>query len=282
VPPFTAAAVRRYYDRHTSTFVRFGQGTGVGAIHRAVWGPGTATLEEALHYAEGQIATLIDQLEPSAARVHVVDLGCGIGASLCHLAAARPVRCTGVTLSPVQAQLAAERVRVLGLGDRVTCIEGDYCDLPDSVAPADVAFAIESFVHGPSPVRFFAECSRIVRPGGWLVICDDFRRPTSDPAATRWLQRFARGWHINTLLLRDEVGALADHAGFERTSTTDLTPWLELGRPRDRWIAALAALAGWLPSSRVGPWLGGSALQTCLRRGWLGYDLVVFRRREGR
>ena len=30
--------------------------------------------------------------------------------------------------------------------------------------------------------------------------------------------------------------------------------------------------------ARVGPLIGGSALQLCLERGWVGYDLAVFRR----
>ncbi len=135
-------------------------------------------------------------------------------------------------------------------------------------------------MHGPSPERFFAEAARLIRPGGLLVICDDLRRETADPKAARALDRFARGWHINSLLTRDTLCQLARDAGFVHEATTDLTPWLELGRPRDRMVAALVAMFGWLPleESRFGMLAGGSALQTCLRRGWIGYDLVRFRR----
>jgi hypothetical protein len=31
-------------------------------------------------------------------------------------------------------------------------------------------------------------------------------------------------------------------------------------------------------NARWGHWIGGTALQTCLGRGWVGYDLVVLRR----
>jgi hypothetical protein len=43
---------------------------------------------------------------------------------------------------------------------------------------------------------------------------------------------------------------------------------------------ALLALLGWLPVDRtpLGPLLGGSALQMCLDRGWIGYNFVVCRR----
>ena len=274
---FDAAQVRRYYDEQTPAFVAYGQGGGEGAIHRAVWGPGVSTREQSFHYVEDRI---LEWLPALGTAPHVVDLGCGVGGSLCYMAERSLLRGTGVTLSPVQAQLAAEYIRARGLADRVTCLEGDYTRLPAGLAPADLAMAIESFVHGPAPDRFFAEAARLIRSGGLLVICDDLRLPTSDPDAARTLDRFARGWHINSLLTRDTLDRLAREAGFVPEGTTDLTPWLELGRPRDRVMAALVAMFGWLPldTPRWGMLAGGSALQTCLRRGWIGYDLMRFRR----
>jgi tocopherol O-methyltransferase len=229
---------------------------------------------------EDRIVELLRALPPSFEASHVVDLGCGVGASLRHLAARLPVRGTGITLSPVQVRLAERHFHEAGIGDRVRCLEGDYVDLPAGVGPADLAYAIESFVHGPTPARFFAQCQRLVRPGGLLVICDDFRRSTRDPAAARTIERFCRGWHVNTLLERDELRALAGAAGFGHESTTDLSPYLEIRRTRDRVAGVLLALVGWLPpaAARFGYLSGGCALQACLERGWIGYDLAVFRR----
>ncbi len=280
---FTTAQVRRYYDRQTPGFVAFGQGGNVGAIHRAVWGPGTTDRRKAFHYVEDQIAGFIRRLPQAPgtpAAPHVVDLGCGVGASLCYLARHLPLRGTGITLSPVQAELASRRIREDGLSDRIVCLEGDYGDLPAEIGPADFAYAIESFVHGPDPTRFFAQCSRLIRAGGMLAICDDFRRPSAGPAAERAIEQFSRGWHINTLLQPGELQALARAAGFEHESTLDLSSYLEIHRTRDRAIRALVALAGWLPLERspIGHLVGGTALQTSLARGWIGYDLVLFRR----
>ena len=284
VPPrFDAAQVRRYYDRHTAAFVAYGQGGSVGAIHRAVWGPGTRTRQDAFRYVEDQIAESIRRL-PSGVGTshipHIVDLGCGVGGSLCYLADRQPIRGTGITLSAVQARLAEERIREAGLSDRVICLQGDYCDLPTDLEPADLAYAIESFVHGPSPEGFFAQCARLVRPGGLLFLCDDFRRPVTDPAAARAVERFCRGWHVNALLERDKLRAVAREAGFGHESTIDLSSYLELGRLRDRVIDLLLALVGWLPlaATRVDYVRGGSALQKCLAKGWIGYDLALFRR----
>lgn len=274
---FETSRIRQYYDRHTPAFVAFGQGG--GAIHRAVWGPGITGREQAFHYVEDQIAALV-RAQAGTATPHVVDLGCGVGASLAYLAERLPIRGTGITLSPVQARVATERLAQAGLSTRVACLEGDYTHLPASIATADAAYAIEAFVHGPDPEAFFAQCRRLIRPGGLLIICDDFTRGSSDPSAGRTLDRFARGWHINTLLTAEALRALAAGAGFAHVSTSDLTPHLELQRPRDRAIDLAVALFGWLPldNTRFGHLIGGSALQRGLARGWLGYDFTVFRK----
>ena len=279
---FDPIHVRRYYDRHTATFLRYGQGGGAGAIHRAVWGPGVESREAAFHYVEDRIADRLRAALPAGTEPSVVDLGCGVGGSLCYLARRLPIRGAGVTLSPLQARLAAQRIRAAGLHDRIRCLEGDYTDPGLALPAADLAYAIESFVHGPDPAGFFAQCARIVRPGGLLLICDDVRRAGGGAAARRTIERFRRGWRINTLLDREGLRALAAKAGFEHRATDDLTPFLETRRPRDRAIGLLAALVGWLPvDARLGHLTGGSALQICLRRGWIGYDLALFRRAGG-
>lgn len=279
-PRFDPGQVRDYYDRHTAAFVSHGHGAEAGAIHRAVWGPGVSSRAQAFHHVEDRLTEIIRGLpEVDGRPLHVVDLGCGVAGSACYLAARLPVRVTGITISPVQARLAQARIREAGLSDRVVCIEGDYNQLPAAVGTADLAYAIESFVHGPTPDRFFAQCLELLRPGGVLVIGDDFRRRTGDPRAVRAIERFCRGWHVNALLDREAVRSLARTHGFRHDSTVDLTPYLELRRTRDRVLNALLPLLRRLPvdARRFDYVSGGSTLQECLARGWVGYDFVTFR-----
>jgi len=279
---FDAAQVRRYYDRHTSKFVSRGQGGHLGAIHRAVWGPGTLSREAAFRYVEDKIAEHLNRLSErdGLVRPHVVDLGCGTGSSLCGLAERLDIRGTGVTLSPVQARLAQQRLIDTGRSGHIQCIVADFNKLPDNCEPADLAYAIESFVHGPDPERFLHQCARIIRPGGLLIICDDFRRPVTDPSAARTVERFCRGWHINSLLQPSKLRTLASTTGFDHYSTVDLTEYLELDRPRDKAISLFISLFGWIPivAKHFDHLVGGSALQTCLSHRWIGYELAVFRR----
>jgi SAM-dependent methyltransferase len=275
---FTTTAVRRYYDDYTSTFLAFGQGGRLGAIHRAVWGPGCGDRRAAFHYVEDRIAELIQGLPAASDAPHVVDLGCGVGGSLRYLADRLPIRGTGITVSPVQARLAAR----LGTrhSNRVRCLEGDFGDLPPDLAPADLAFAIESFVHAPDPVRFFDQCSRLIRPNGMLAICDDFKQPRGGAAAAAAIEQFCQGWRINTLIQPEELRALARAAGFAHEWTVDLSTFLEIHRLRDRSIDRLLGVLNWIPFARARArhLAGGRALQTCLERGWVSYQLAVFRR----
>jgi len=276
---FDSADIKRYYDRHTASFVRFGEGR--AAIHRAVWGPGSQTQEQAFHYVDDQIADLVRRSDAPLSATHVIDLGCGVGASLCYLAEHLGIRGTGITLSHAQAEMARQFIAAAGLSERVECLEGDYTDLPSTIRPADLAYAIESFVHGPSPERFFEQSHRVLKPGGRLVICDDIRSVDTSPESGRTVEEFTRGWHINTLLTRDEMIAMARTTGFDHESSADLTPMLDLGRPRDRAIAVSVALLKWLPyaGERYDYVIGGDALQTCLAKGWIRYELNVFRSR---
>ena len=282
MPEFDAADVQRYYDRHTPEFVTLGQGASLGAIHRAVWGPGIRNREEAFRYVEHEIGNRLSTLieANTLSQPHVIDLGCGIGSSLCTLAERLNIRGTGITLSPVQARTAQQRISRLGLSDRIRCIEGDYCNLPNDCDIADLAYAIESFVHAPDPTRFFTQCATQVRPGGLLVICDDFRCQTDDLASQQVVENFCRGWHINSLMNPADFRDLAVRQGFEHIETIDLTQHLEIGRPRDRLIALGIYLFGWIPTvaHRFDYLLGGNALQTCLSKGWVRYELAVFKR----
>ena len=61
--------IRRYYDRNTPSFVALGQGGGVGAIHRAVWGPGASTREQAFHFVEDRIADVVARTIAAPAEV---------------------------------------------------------------------------------------------------------------------------------------------------------------------------------------------------------------------
>jgi cyclopropane fatty-acyl-phospholipid synthase-like methyltransferase len=279
-----AEQVRRYYDDNTRLFLSLGQGS-EGTIRRAVWGPGVQDRRQAMRYVDSQVLARlrgINDLAPGN-RPRVADLGCGVGSSLCFIAEQLPISGTGITISPAQAELGTKRIAAQGLSDRVRCIQGNFCDLPTGLEPADLAFGIESFIHAPDASAFFEQASRLVRPGGYLMVCDDLlAEGARDIARARSLARRVRdGWKGLNLLPESEAHALARKVGFEPVETLDLTPFLEMQRPRDYAIGALMRCFGWLPV-RGNYWAmlyGGHALQLSLKRGWMKYLLLTWQRR---
>jgi len=276
--------VRQYYEENTARFERFGQGRGTGAIHRAVRAKRGDRDQSPFRTLERMILRRLTRVGSGDGKVHVLDLGCGVGASMIYLASHAPISATGVTLSGLQAARARERITECGLTERVRCLEGSYLELPSSVPPAALAFSIEAFIHGPDPAAFFEAAARYVAPGGLLLVFDDF---LSDRAAGRLTAREARvlrevreGWLANSLVTARHASELASQAGFALETNEDLTSRLELGRPRDHAIAVLVALGRHLPlhGYRFRSLLGGNALQGGLRAGLLEFRCLGWRR----
>jgi SAM-dependent methyltransferase len=276
--PLQVEGVRRFYDRNTARFRRLGEGG--ASIHRAVWAPGVGTRAEAFHHVDVVVLSLL----ADAPAPRVVDLGCGVGGSLVHLAARRAdLVGEGITISPAQVAAATTLIARAGLTSRVRVREGDFVAPPADLAGADLALSIEAFVHGPDPAAYFRAAAGLLRPGGLLVVCDDVltargARPSAPEAAR--LAAFRRGWRIASLLTVEHVLALAAAAGLAPVRDDDLTPYLELRRARDRALALLVAAARPLPL-RGEYWrslVGGDALQHCLGSGLVAYRLLVLRR----
>ena len=277
--------VERYYDRNTPAFARFGQGG--RAIHRAVWAPGVQSRADAFRYVDGVVLKEIERLSlGSSEPLHVLDLGCGVGASLSFLASRAPIRGSGVTLSGVQAQAARASCEAANLAHRLSFVQADFLNLPKTIPPAQLAFAIEAFVHSADAAAFFAAAARQIVPGGLLIVCDDFLSARGDsPSQTqrqrRHLEEVRTCWLAASLLSVAQAEALAAHSGFERLSTQDLTPFLELRRVRDRAITLLVTLGRpFRPQGyRFRSLVGGNALQMALVQGLLEYRLMIWQKR---
>ena len=109
----------------------------------------------------------------------VADVGCGYGATARQLILDRGAAVVGFTLSQAQAAYATAQqppvdVRVADWADN---------DVPDGAC--DAVVAIESISHMPDKSRAFAQCARVLRPGGRLVVCDWLARTRR----SRWRDR---------------------------------------------------------------------------------------------
>ena len=265
--------VRQFYDANTVQFLVFGSGQ---AIHRELYGPGVSTKAQALDYAHSLVADQIALLGLGSDG-RVLDLGCGVGAALRYLARRTEASLRGVTISPRQVSIARQLTARANLSERVSFSEADFLSLPADLTGFDVAFSIEAFIHSPSAQGYFASAAAALRPGGRLVIVDDFLvGDRLDPA----VRTASEGWHYDSLLGVDDARNIAAAAGLTLVQDTDLTPYQRLGRPRDKLIrVSQPVLRRLAPYSRWCQMLvGGDAVQACHQRGLFEYHELVFAR----
>lgn len=281
-----SSSVQTFYERNTPLFLRLGGGASTGSLHRAVWGENVSTREEAFTYPYALVAEQVEQLEPGDP-LHVLDLGCGVGGGIFYLADAldEDFEATGISISPTQIRRARATARHREKTDDCSFVAGDFHDLPE-LPPVDLAFAIEAFVQARAPAPFFEEVAHALRPGGRLVIIDDVLRDGIDSAnldsqEQRWIETFRAGWEARSLRTRQQVVDRAGAHDLQLRDDRDLTPHLELGRPRDHFIAwclvpLQSVLWRWAyPRSLI----GGHALQQGLQHGLIQYRQLVFEKR---
>lgn len=103
----------------------------------------------------------------------ILDLGTGPGLMPCYWAKARPdTRVTGVDLSAAMLTLARSRAGQAGVGERVRFLEADAADTGLPAHSFDVVVSHYALHHFDDPTRLLAEASRLVRPGGTVLVRD--------------------------------------------------------------------------------------------------------------
>lgn len=271
----SADDIASYYDKNTRHFLSLGGSGDVAAIHRAIWVPGIVDRASAFNYLNTRVAdALLPCLQEDKAQTSVLDLGCGVGGTSTWLAQALGIQVTGVTISREQQQQASSRASALGLSDQCRFLQGDFAAMPD-LSPVDAAFAIESFVHASDASAFFGMAANVIKPGGRLIICDDFlARQPREPRSLFWVNRFKQGWQLNNLITPESAIHAASAAGFNLLQYDDLSAYTRSFHPL---VLALVSQSTRLPL----PWsywqnlAGGTALQICLKRGWTLYGVLV-------
>ena len=214
------------------------------------------------------------------AEPQLLDLGCGLGATLRNFARRLPhARLSGVTRVPWQVERARALSQSAGCGERVSVIEGDYENNPLPDSTYDGVYALESSCHarGADKAVLLREAHRLLRPGGRLVVADGFLSTARffTSLQERIYRKLCECWVIQELaqlplfLTRlEQVGfreIAAEHLQLRVAPSVAHVPWVTVkflltdvvfgDRPmtRARWNNVLAPVLLPLVSAPLGP-----------------------------
>ncbi|NJC97621.1 MAG: hypothetical protein C3F07_18695 [Anaerolineales bacterium] len=281
----TRAPVRAYYDQNTWFFIAFNRTRQAENIHRSLWTDGAKTLEEALHVTNERIRAEIEAVAPTQARI--ADLGCGVGASLLYILPRlqTPKPAFGLTLSSVQARLANQFAKRENLEKQIYFAEGDFTRAPLASEALDAIYSVEAVVHAQEPELYFQETGRLLRPGGKLILVDDYLadRTLSRPE-TKWFDAYVSGWQVPGVTTVEQAKIVAAQHHLRLTKNDDLTPYLRLRNLPNPLAQTLLFLGNHLPIRHaiVPSMLGSMALQQCLSMKVIEYRFLVFEKSGGR
>lgn len=119
----------------------------------------------------------IDSLKPAK----VLDVGCGIGGTSRYLAKkfGTDTSVTGITLSPAQVERATKLAQERGITNaKFEVMDALDMKFPDNTF--DVVWACESGEHMPDKKKYVEEMTRVLKPGGRIVIATWCQRDEGD------------------------------------------------------------------------------------------------------
>jgi len=113
-----------------------------------------------------RVSAALAQFGLTVAGKDLVDLGCNDGAITAGYRALRPRHVIGVDIDAK----AIARANTLHGSDAMEFRHSTTASLPLETASADVIVSYDVFEHVSDPARILAECRRVLRPGGQMLI----------------------------------------------------------------------------------------------------------------
>lgn len=243
-------------------------------IHHGYWIRGNESKEE----AQLQLIEHLANLAGVSMGAEVLDIGCGFGGSTLFLAKEYKARATGITISPVQVQMAQQAAAAAQLDARFLLMDAEALNFTQQF---DLLWSVESISHYEDRRKFFANAVRFLKPGGVFALTDWFKRSGLTPAQTRkFIRPIEQGMFIELETMDDYESHLTG-SGLEIIHRQDLTrhcakSWdIGLSIIKDKFFWSFAAKHGrhFLTYLRA-----FSAIRSGCNSGNFVYGLFVARR----
>ena len=212
-------------------------------LHHGYWIRG----DESKEVAQLQLTEYLAELANVQTGSAVLDIGCGFGASSLYLAQKYKACASGITIPPVQVEMARKAAVAAQLDARFLLMDAEALDFP---LQFDLLWSVESISHYHDRRSFFDNAVRFLKPGGIFALTDWFKRAGLSPVQTRkFIEPMERGMYVD-LEIMDDYESYLVASGLQVVHRQDLTrqcakTWdLGLDMIRDRSFWTLATKKG--------------------------------------
>ena len=147
-------------------------------LHHGYWIRGDESKEK----AQLQLIEHLAELAKIKTGCDILDIGCGFGGSSLYLAKRYRVSVTGITISPVQVEMAIKAAAVERLETKFLLMDAEAMNFQKQF---DVLWSVESISHYENISGFFASAVKLLKPGGCFAITDWFKKENLTRAETR-------------------------------------------------------------------------------------------------
>lgn len=211
-------AVRDHYDKLIDLYEEmWGE-----HIHHGYWD--LDDLGVSRHEAQRRTVSELIAFADVPPGARVLDSGCGVGASSIILARDLGCDVDGITLSREQVRRATEKAAEAGVtGEtRFLLMDAMHSTYPDDTF--DVVWSLESCELMPDKRAYLAECARVLKPGGKLVVATWCSRDDRlDPSEVRLLRRLYRDFAVSHVLPLDRYRKLCEEVRLVDVAAADWT-----------------------------------------------------------
>ena len=153
-------------------------------------------------------------------KMHVLDLGCGIGGTSRYLAAERGCRVTGIDLTPEFVEVAQELARRCGLDGKIAFRQSDALALPFADETFDHVWCHYVTMNIPDKTGLAKEVARVLKRGGQFSCAEVAQGPAGPP---EYPLPWARDAEANFLATPEMLRAAVEQAGLRIIEHVDTT-----------------------------------------------------------
>jgi len=213
-------------------------------LHHGYWIRGDENKEQ----AQVQLIEHLAQAAGLASGRKILDVGCGVGGSSIYLARKYHADVTGITISPVQVEMATKAASTAKVKTKFLLMDAQAMHLDQSF---DVIWSIESISHYEDKERFFASAAKLLKPGGTLAIIDWLKKENLHPAAyKKFIHPIEKGMLV-------DLRTIAEYRKFMESSGLHVTQSEVLNKHCAKsWDLALDIIkkkSFWALAAKMGP-----------------------------